>query len=168
SSPILSNLGFRHAHGTRRSQSSWNKSLWAHAPLVRVSSAAASVGRGADPRICRRIAGPQKKKPRPTKHGAISHKSSHEHHACSVLPVLAVSACTAESAACNTALLRRYGRSHGHRRKIVAQRHVFCDVLLRDAPLDLVSSLLYPADVAIDDAGMVLLTDELVALRMLE
>src|SRR5262249_4432570 len=126
--------------------------------------AAASVGRGADPRICRRIAGPQKKKPRPTKHGAISH----EHHACSALPVLAVSACTAESAACNTALLRRYGRSHGHRRKIVAQRHDFCDDLLRDAPLDLVASLLYPADVAIDDAGMVLLTDELVALRMLE
>jgi hypothetical protein len=58
--------------------------------------------------------------------------------------------------------------SHGHRREIVAQRHVLRDVLLRDAPLDLVFSLLYPADIAIDNAGMVLLADELVALRMLE
>jgi len=58
--------------------------------------------------------------------------------------------------------------SHGHRREIVAQWHVFRDVLLRDAPLYLVFSLLHSADIAIDDAGMVLLTDELVALRMLE
>jgi hypothetical protein len=58
--------------------------------------------------------------------------------------------------------------SHGHCREVVAQRHVLRDVLLRDPPFNLVFSLLYPADIAIDDAGMVLLADELVALRMLE
>src|SRR6478752_4004471 len=58
--------------------------------------------------------------------------------------------------------------SNRHRREVMAQRHVLRDILLGNAPLDLVFSVLHPADVAVNDSGMVLLADELVALRMLE
>jgi hypothetical protein len=88
-------------------------------------------------------------------------------------PVLAGSACAAVGSMRSSApplatVLPPRLSSHGHRREIVAQWHVLRDVLFRDAPFDLVFSLLHPADIAIDDAGMVLLADELVALRMLE
>src|SRR5262249_26465785 len=88
-------------------------------------------------------------------------------------PVLASSACVAVACLRSRApplvtVLPPRLSSHGHRRQIVTQWHVLRDVLLRDAPFDLVFSLLYPADVAVDDAGMVFLADELVALRMLK
>src|SRR5262249_47773439 len=48
------------------------------------------------------------------------------------------------------------------------QRHVGGELLLRDALLDLELPILNPADVAVDDAGVILLADELVALGMAE
>ena len=50
----------------------------------------------------------------------------------------------------------------------MAKRHVLGDLLLRDAPLHLEAPVLHAADVAVDDAGVVLLADVLVALRVAE
>src|SRR4051794_35811584 len=57
-------------------------------------------------------------------------------------------------------------RSDRHRRKIVPQRHVLREIFLRDPPLDVELPVLHAADVAVDDAAMVFLADDLVALRM--
>src|SRR5262249_30979987 len=59
-----------------------------------------------------------------------------------------------EGAAAQRALPRCRSRRHG--REVVPQRHVLGEILLRDSPLDLVLPVFYAADVAIDDAGMVL------------
>src|SRR6516225_5710682 len=56
--------------------------------------------------------------------------------------------------------------SNRHLREVVAQRHVLGEFLLRNSLLDLELSVFHAADIAIDDADMVLLADDLVALRM--
>src|SRR5262249_7989839 len=56
--------------------------------------------------------------------------------------------------------------SRRHRREVMSQWHVFGEVFLWYPPFDLEFSIFHPADIRVDDAGMVLLADELVALRM--
>src|SRR5205814_9927105 len=57
-------------------------------------------------------------------------------------------------------------RSHRRLGQVVAKRHVLGEFLLRDPLLDLKLSVLHAADIAVDNAHMVLLADDLVALRM--
>src|SRR5262249_16243384 len=56
--------------------------------------------------------------------------------------------------------------SHRHLGQVVPDRHVLGELLLRDAPLHRQLAVLHATDVAVDDADMVLPSDELVALRM--
>src|SRR6516165_12050647 len=56
--------------------------------------------------------------------------------------------------------------SNRHFREVVAKRHVFGELLLRNSLLDLELSVFHAADIAIDDADVILLADDLVALRM--
>src|SRR5689334_7330663 len=58
--------------------------------------------------------------------------------------------------------------SDRHLRQIVTQRHVLGEFLLGNSLLHLKLSVFHAADVAIDDADMVLLANDLVALRMSE
>src|SRR6267378_7613571 len=57
-------------------------------------------------------------------------------------------------------------RLRRHLRKVVAQRHVPGELFLRDLLFDLELSAFHPADVAVDDADVILLADQLVALWM--
>src|SRR6516225_1568517 len=61
---------------------------------------------------------------------------------------------------------RRAPPSNRHFRQVMAQRHVFGEFLLRNSLLDLELSVFHAADIAIDNADVILLADELVALRM--
>src|SRR3979411_2623117 len=58
------------------------------------------------------------------------------------------------------------GPSHLHGRQIATQRHVLRELFLRNSLLDLELSVLHATDVAIHDASVIFLAEELVALRV--
>src|SRR5262245_37408470 len=57
---------------------------------------------------------------------------------------------------------------YGHLRQVVSQRHVLGELFLRDPLLHLELAVFDTADVAVNDADMIFLADDLVALRMRE
>src|SRR5215510_11513495 len=57
---------------------------------------------------------------------------------------------------------------YGHLRQVVSQRHVLRELFLRDPLLHLELAVFDAADVAVNDADMIFLADDLVALRMRE
>src|SRR6185437_13891050 len=63
---------------------------------------------------------------------------------------------------------RRHGSLHRHLRQVVPQWHVLEKLLLWNSLLYFELSVLHAADVAVDDADVVFLADDLAALRMRE